>query len=370
VRRFTLTQALAALCVVSACSAVWLGRRSDGPEPDGYGHDVLFLDAERIVVAEWHSRAGVSSNGGRSWVIVDMHAPIRELTVGPDGTVWGLYRWHGIHEPPSACFVTSRDAGLTWNRIELDPRALFPECFISPRGSEPMVVASDGQVWAHVPGASGAFDGWARVGTRNPDRDASAGIATPAAIYVASRQNTWLSTDRGATWMRVSLADARCFAATRTHVYAIDRAGAVWRTALGANDWSAFARVSAADIPFAFAARDDTLYVAAEGAGWKAAAFRIDPDGSVHELTGLEGKQCYSARIAPDGRAWFVAQGLYVEEAGEHVPEGVAVKGRPRRGTWDVGRGTWDYLAGVRATRNPSPESGFCACIPERAAAR
>lgn len=303
-----MTKALAVFAILGVLGSC----RESVPDSAGYAHDLCFPGSGRIVAAEWNGKAVRSEDGGASWSIGEMGAPVHELSVGPDGTLWGIYRWHGIHEPSSACFVYSKDGGKSWNRVDPDLATFFPECFLNTSGTEPLVLAADGQIWRHVPQTPESPKCWSKVGTKNSDGEGVCGIATSAGIYVRARDHLWLSRDEGKTWDGAAF-DSGCFCATRTDLWSLQRGGKLQRTKLGENTWTTVRGISEVSIPFKMVARGEEMYIAAEGVGWKAAAFKITPDGNVHQLQGLEGKQCYSVRIGPDGRAWFVAQGIFVE---------------------------------------------------------
>lgn len=295
-------------CVFTSCTSL---------EDDGYAHDVAFLGPEHIVVAKWNGGVAISKNGGSTWESSNTRGvPILELTIGANGRIWGLYRWHGIHESSSAKIVYSDHGGVIWNSIKLSPSVCMPEAFVSPYGIEPLLVAYNGQLWQHTSGTKETWDRWKKLGLPNPDQKGITGIATKNGIYVSSGKNIWLSVDKGNTWDGMLLEDIRAFCTNNQFCWAITGEGTLYRTDCGTNSWKQITKVPGVDIAFRLAVKDGNVYVAAEGSGWKAFGPIVKTDSTVQNMSGLEGKQGYSVRISPDGKAWFVAQGLYVEDKG------------------------------------------------------
>jgi hypothetical protein len=282
------------------------------PPVTNHGWDVAFPGSDQIVFAEWYGRAIRSIDGGKTWSTTEIGAPVHDVTQGPDGKLWGIYSWRGIHEPASASFAYSTDSGKTWTTYDLDPAVFLPESFISPLGTEPMVIAADGQIWRHEPGQKESRKNWVQVGTKNPEGDGWSGLVTLKGIYIGTREHIWLSRDDGKTWQGAP-SDSGSLCATKTKVWALHRWGKLRVANLGENVWTEVAKIEEVESPHKLVSRDETVYASAQGGGMTAVAIRIDPDRSIHRLRGVTGKTCTSVRIGRDGRAWFVAEGLYVE---------------------------------------------------------
>lgn len=301
--------------------------RSLGDE-EGWARDVVFLDTGAIVIADWDSNAQVSVDGGKTWSTHPMLAPVECMTVDPRGAVWGLYRWHGIHEPPSAALVFSKDEGRTWSEITLDPSVCMPEDFVTLTGEEPVLVTSTGQQWRHADGGEETFERWNKLGAPCVSKSASTGLA--AADFVYFGPSGELSKDRGTSWRPTTLergvvALARAVDAdgkALDRVFACTDDGAVHAVELGKQNWMRIASLAPKKFEGAFASPPrifhsasgrDGLYVCGE-TGAKALGARIEPDGKAVKLEGLASNQSLRLRLAPDGRMWIAGHGVYAAE--------------------------------------------------------
>ncbi len=307
--------------VVTAIMVLWLFGCSKTREEDGdYAHDVLFLGANHILVAGWSGPIFVSRDQGKSWKRSPNSVPLKVLSRGPGGRAWGIHGWRGIHEPSEGAICYSDDGGDTWNAVHLKGSHFFvPGAFVSAVGAEPVILAIDGQLWEHHPAPHESVDCWTRLGSTNPDKKGHSGVLTDKALYVTSDTHVWMSLDRGTTWTGQPLKNALlcqsgeyCWAAERP---GDGNGGQAFRTTLGRMDWEKRATVAGfSNGPFCIAVDHDRVFASGEGAGWRATACMTDTSGIAHEVKGINGKQCYSVRIGPDGKAWFVADGLFRQE--------------------------------------------------------
>lgn len=299
---------LAAGAIASSCS----------PVAHGSAYDVAFLSAEHFVVARWDGGVVTTRDGGTSWKYAKT-VPIRQLAVGPDGQLWGFYRWQGIHEPSTAALTVSTDGGRRWTTIELDPEEVMPTAFINENGERPLLLAADGQIWTMAGKALHTWAAWERLGTPNPDGSARAGLAREDVLFVASSNRVWQSIDAGQTWSSVELHDIALFAYDLGECWAMSADGRLYRSDCLRNGWKPVLEISAIHIPFGLAASESRIYVAAHGNPWIAYCARVDRQGVVTPLAGLRGKQALAVRIDPSGVAWCVADGLHRESGDEWV---------------------------------------------------
>ncbi|MFC1707012.1 hypothetical protein ACFL59_09370 [Planctomycetota bacterium] len=292
-------------------------------DDSGYARDVAFPAPGHVVVAKWDGGVAVSRDGGTTWSDSDT-VPIRQLTIDSGGRLWGLSSWHGIHEPSRAELTCSDDGGNSWTSVRLDPEEAMPEAFVSSARQVPILVASDGQLWIRDHPSRQGFQAWSRLGKPIPaatpaTRDCAArvGMKVGKVIYVASSQHVWMSKDVGVAWESFALDDIRAFAGDAGALWAVSGTGKVHSASVGVNRWELMAEIPEVTRVFGAAAKDGRVYVAAEGKGWRALGAFVEKDGSVTVLPGLRGKQGYAARIDPSGRAWFVAQGVFMEGRGK-----------------------------------------------------
>jgi len=297
--------------------------------PDSaWARDVCFPDARTIVIADWDGLSHTSKDGGATWTSADMGAVVRSLAIDERGVLWGLYRWHGIHEPSTASLVWSDDLGSSWHELVLDPRVCMPESFVAG-WTELTLLAADGQLWRHLPAEPESFDNWSKLGQPNPDASGACGERwSEEALLVSSGTSVFTSSDRGESWQllhREGVVDfllpleeqrgqgsIRHEALTRTgKLITLD---ARLESRAGAQRWHfSGARVTRelaeSSIVFHAIRARDHFVLCGETRGAAALGLLVGAK-TERELPGLAGNQTVQVRAGFDG-PWIVGKGVY-----------------------------------------------------------
>ena len=282
-------------------------------DSDGYAHDIVFVNQNHIIVAEWYGGVSVSKDGGNSWKHSET-IPIQRLTVDNNGRIWGYHRWHGIHEPSHATLTYSDDDGLTWREIDLDPSIVMPEGFITSDGDSPIIIASNGQLWSYRSGERNDWSEWQKLGNPNPDSNAITGIKVEDTIYISCRDKIWLSNDLGNNWLSSPIQDVKAIANEGKDCWAITNSGTLHQSECGTTLWEEMITIPDIAIAFDILVKNGRILIASEHKDWKAYCPVVEKDLSVSSFDGLEGKQSYAVRTDPNGNVWCVAQGVFINK--------------------------------------------------------
>ncbi|MBK7875103.1 MAG: hypothetical protein IPJ77_05020 [Planctomycetes bacterium] len=310
-----------------------------------FAADVLFPDADTIVVADWDERAHVSLDRGATWETHPLRLWSRDMTVGANGVYWSLYFWRRMHgEASMATLAYSRNRGRVWTEVEWPVEVghgvelAVPVDFLTPAGEEPIVLDDLGRCWRHESWGPESFASWKPIGESIP-REAGArgfrfavcGVASATNILVSAGGDVWLGTRGATTWTATHGPSAVALEAIpRAHDEEPERiAAATFDGELFVFDPStnAWRRLGAVPLRnarvFGFATTTQGLWPCGEAAG-KPIGGWMDFAGRWHALDGLpEHGQSNAIRAAPNDRVAIACGGVYVASADrtrwEHV---------------------------------------------------
>lgn len=287
--------------------------------------DVVALGDGRIILLTDKPSVLISEDRGSTWKVSSRGVSMTRVARGAGNRLWGLYGWRGIHEPSTGSISYSDDRGGSWTTIELTGVGRFiPKAFAESDSEEPIILDMGGQLWQHQTNGSETISNWIPLGIKTPEGPGSSAVLLHDAIYVAGETKVWFSPDRGKTWNGKDMADGLlcrsedgCWMVERPKD---GRVGGIFRTQGGSlNLESKGKTIPFANGPLWAAVHGNQFISVGEGGGRRATGAITGPDGAAVEITGLEGAQARSVRIAPDGAVWIVSGALFKLENGPRV---------------------------------------------------
>lgn len=309
---------------------------------------VVFLDASTIFLAAADGRFIKSEDRGETWSVVGRlsgsptrHSwSSRQLVLGAEGSLWGLYDQQRLYDPLGSTvaglseFALSTDGGESFQRIKpsVDTPFTWDALDLIPcDGDDPLILAESAsvQLWEYLDGSGDTQGTMQPVGVPDPAGEAFFAVICEGVFFVTSTKpgKIWRSVDTGLTWSEAleltqmeRIRDFACgsggalWALTETgRVFQLDRDLGVFEEVIALREVDArFTGVSAtSDGALAYFAGHDDPYFEAEPGTAGTIVLRLAPDGSATRLVG-PGHLVRELKVDPAGALWArESQGLF-----------------------------------------------------------